>query len=457
MQIQTLLFAPTGTYNDIGRRPYVPVSTRDAVVGLQEATENGKNLTSEALGRVASQILRPSPAMLDVAEIPNGWGSPRLRFLMTIVEQNKFGGEIIQYLSGYTDHSWVTNETTLDPDMRLYFNRSIQTRRLNDQQHQFDCSHILTGLVSGPAPFSGPLQTSMRPEDVFNCMSSMSIREFSPDIIDMRSTFAGSTLKKSALGNGIPAVYLHRIAEAYRMALIDTEESEGLDGVFLRAGAAVKEPLVNNDLFLREALQRSDLHKNGYITYGELCALQSDLDARTTLVKESVRDKLLGHCRGESAEWSSVSLDTDIAVVFANAIPGLMAELSLQHVSFGVSNQTVDGRWELTCSKALSLTTDDVGPAVQAFKSRLQPLILNDITRSGLLGLQVLGDFDLLGESKLAISANGGRTVPYCVPSFADGLVAPVISPELVHLDNLTGDLSAVLDNLDFSGAVQPQ
>ena len=60
MKVQRLIMVETGTYNDMVVRPYQSNLNEQTMNVFRDVTMEGRNLSSETLSGLASNILRPS-------------------------------------------------------------------------------------------------------------------------------------------------------------------------------------------------------------------------------------------------------------------------------------------------------------------------------------------------------------------------------------------------------------
>lgn len=180
MIIEKLIMVQTGTYNDIVRRPFNTNVDNETLTQFQEATLGGSNVSVGAISGVAGAILRPSAQPEGYVYIDNGWEEPRLRFIMEVSHGVRMGCKQSQILTGYTDYVGVTPNGNVDPNMRLYFNNSINLREVGidaptgrqSQTRVTDSSHILMQPYSANDAWHGNTPLTMRPQDLFSQMQT---------------------------------------------------------------------------------------------------------------------------------------------------------------------------------------------------------------------------------------------------------------------------------------------
>lgn len=458
MNITRLYFVETGTYNDMALRPYQTNVDTSGIAQLQEATNFGANLKSAAVAGVAGSILRPSAEAKGIVSIVNSWDTPRLRFVMEVVNQAFAGGESVQYLTGYTDYVGVSASDHLDPRMRLYINNSILTRRvvtstprgMESVQTVSDASHILAGSYQPSYNNINNTPHTMRPEDVFANIGSSAVMG---DVVDLRTTFAQHGLKKSRRSNGAASSYLSRVLSAHSQTLAGSDNDEDIQGLMAASQASVREALITQDPTIGW-LQRSgtSLVEGTSISYGELCGLCPGLDDRVVVAMARGIAKTQNHSRGQSEIWSGTTNETVFSTILSHSVPGIMMDLMMQKMTFSASNQTLDGQFFVQFAEVKSFAQGiDLAPYVQHFEHRLRTEILSDLTRNNAIDIQLTGSFDVLGDTTIDISISGGPMIRYVTPSFCDALLAPVLANDSLTLRKLAHDMDALVDNLQVN------
>ena len=152
VQIVRMLLIQTGTYNDMVRRSFTTSLDANLLNQISYATQQGLKTSAAALANVASQFVHPNTAG-NVVMIPHGFDTNRFRFLMEVVSNRYQGGEIVQYICGYTDHYGISHGGHFDPHTRFYINSIVTTRRVMEttqmgamyQQRVSSADHLQIG------------------------------------------------------------------------------------------------------------------------------------------------------------------------------------------------------------------------------------------------------------------------------------------------------------------------
>lgn len=436
MKITKLSFIPTGAHDDQFYRPYMAMADAKGTE-LMKSADPYDMFTPESLAAIAQRVIKPCVAERGIAPIVNGWGAERLRFVMVVKDTNSFGVEMHHYLSGYTDHGDVA-AGTLDPNMRLYFNRSIEARRVQRTLATVDASHILTH-ASTPYRIGEPFAVTMRPTDVLEAVGRPPLPM---DVIDVRPSFTTCAIKKSSIGNGLATYYLGQLLDSVNSAMIGVEINDTVSDVFRHAAIAVRERTVSGDRFLNRVVQDSDLGSKGYVTYGELCALQDDLGDVVTVVARPH-----SHLRGVFSQWNTCSTETYIATVLRNAVPALLCDASLSGVRFQATNRTRDGHVELMVDGAVSMYGMNQMALLPRFKQRLKTEVLENLVGKDDPPFDLTVDIDIFSDATIVITLGDHQFNTFRVPMFADGLTAPVMTPDNQTLTRFSEDVCTLLQS----------
>lgn len=465
MQIRRLLFLETGSYNDQMLRPYETRVNQHDLRQMQEVTQNGARLTANALTGLAGKIMRPTAEAQGQAQIASGWGMRRFAFLLEVIDPDPFGGATVQYLTGYTNHAEISYSNQLDPNMELHFNNSISCRQTIyatptgnvQQQRVIDTAHVMTGGYTPSWGSGGMVQTAhtMRPMDVFDTVGASTLGSFN-DLIDTRPTYVNGALKKSKRANANAPTYLSNLLSTYRDTMITAEhETATLPNLMETAAAATQEPTITGDVFLNHLAAETRLVTGGMVTYRELCAIQPHLDS-IAKVSRSRGPNLVEqpHERGQTEHWHGRGNETVMATILAHSVPAIMTELMFTRVSFKATNRTLNGQPEVLFQGLMSFAENlDMSQYAMALNQRLRLEILNDLSMRNIIDYDIVASFNLLGETRISISLQGGPMIEYCVPSFADALFVPIMTNDYSRLTTLAHDVTMLTDNLSVAHA----
>lgn len=463
-KMSSLLMVRTNTYNDQVIRPFQTTVDTQIFEQVKEATRYGEVITSAALAGVAGTILRPQGQAAATIQMHNGWDQHRLRFMLTIQLPMGMGGAIHEVVTGYTDHYGTTPDGShLDPNMRMYFNNTvtlnsaiIETPGLGNytQMRVAESTHLLApppGLSGGSA-----IDThTMRPEDVMNVISTSMITDGTR--LDMRSNFTMAPVKKSYRSNGLAADYLSRTMRAVDAA---TQVDSGMEHntLYQEARGVLREPLLQQDMFILMLSHRTRFKENGFVTYGELCTVFPECESvRKMVMPGNTQQAASGPQRGQSEYWHVPTNETVVATMISHAVPAVMMDLMLTKISFVATNSTLNGQPSIEIRDHRGFADGmDMTPYVQRFMHRFITEVMADITHNNMFQVNMAVSCNILGDTQIKISLSGGPNVDYVTPSFCDALFSPLITADTKAFHTLAHDIDVINNNLsNFKSQIQ--
>lgn len=473
------VFGQTGTYNDIFMRPYqTHLNDRSMINQFQEATQQGRNINPVGVSSAVGHFLKPSNEYIIDIKAPNGWDTPRLRFLIELEYVSPFDGNLTRtYLQGYTSHLGVNPATeSIDRDMILYFNNVLV---LNEQRYstpygpQSSFVPAQSYQLLNPTGCMTQSQThTMRPMDLFMNMGVNSMMGGMEDVQDYRSTFAMSPIKNSKRSYGVPGRYVSEILNKYTQAstsaqldISDVRSHHEVDSGSLDALGEQREysmasnmcslpDVMNNPFFLDLSSKISQFKDGGAVSYGELertfpnITHQSKFQLNRQVM--DITDKYGQHQRGQTEHWKGVDIETQWANTLAHSIPSLMMDLMLMQLGFTATNQTVDGTYDIRLATNVASFTQgfDYTNHVQAFLTRLEHEVLRTLTSNTGIDFYLTMWVDVINDTRIHLTIAGGYTREFVVPSFCDGLFSPVMTPQAEHLNGVSSDFNALMSSI---------
>jgi uncharacterized protein (DUF736 family) len=399
------------------------------------------------MGGVANQFISPSATPEHEIAMANGWGERRLRFMMEVEHTSDFGTTITEIILGYTDHPGIGIGGSIDPNMMFIVNSVMQIRRtqeftpLGNQIHSSvtDSSHILVDN-NWSGIYSQVSDQRMRPVDVFATMSRTHLGGIDGTIIDTRAT-STNMAAKSRRSNASAANYMSQLLNGYNSASIATDYGAGNDEILNKARGISEENQAIKDPFLSAIAQIQGNPIIGNIfTYKDLCQLDPYIDNVTKAYMMSSTTQKVIHTAGLTATWQGSDLDTHVATILSQSIPSLLMDLALTRVVFKATNRTVNSAVTCAIIDAQGFISGDISRLLDTFRIRLEHEILRDVSRNNMFDYAIEMNVDLLGETWIKLSLNGNQYIDYVTPSFADALLAPVLTSDNNRATNLASD-----------------
>lgn len=476
MRITKLIMVETGTYNDMVVRPYQSHLDERGVSLYQEATEGGRNFAPEALSGIAGNILRPNSQVAGQAKIANGWDMPRYRFLIEAEAPLGQGAELVHIITGYTDYNGVNPQTgSIDPRLRLFFNNEIVVRTTQirtptgrqSRQAVSEAAQIIpTADASQTGAFPGEMPNLLRPKDLVNSMSTSILGD--EDVVDLRTVpCMGPT--SSRRDNANSSVYMSRTLKALESAYGPEMDDPGrsMEDIYDSAKGSLQEPSLNHNQFFEILLQMTDYQQSGSVAWSDFCRVFPDADPVSVFITRGEAMRQWRHDenpaaftpeRGQSEAWVGSTPETIAATILSHAIPSIMMDLMITQVAFVATNETVEGKFVVELREANSFSKNlEMGPYLQRFLDRVEWEVLRDVSNNNQMGINLQMRCDLLGDSVMTISMNGGPDIDYVVPSFSDALIAPVVGGSRDVLNNLAHDMETLYSNGATVHATQQQ
>ncbi len=463
MKINKMILLEMGTFDEQYQRPFQAYVDGTSMAALQEATHYGQNLTPAALGAVGADIMRVSATTTGTAAIANGFDTGRLCFMMEVEFPGTAGMVAVEWLLGYTDHVGVQQSAfggglVFDKNMRLFFNNVMKGRRVANANAFGRGTHT---NVSGSYQLINHdfraninnLQHQprlMRPQDVFYSWSMANQRHLLGDELqDVRSTHGPERVQVSNRQNVVPGQYLSRMLETWRtQSVLDEVDSGSLNS---QMGASVAEPTISRLRSLQELSLVSELRAGGSMTWGQLLQAEDtgrleDIVMVVLAQSQQYRNNLAQ--RGAYEGWHGNGNHTLIANQIVQSVPGVMLQLMLTELDFSVTNQTLNGEWEVLFENVQSFNDGDKVQQMHAFRAKLTNELMSGISRGGLIPMEIHASFNVVGQTFVQVSIDGGPFTPFMAPSFCDGLFSNIRSPDATTLDRFADNLNKITTSL---------
>ena len=473
ISINKLIIAETGTYNPQFHRPYNANLNGLNINLYNEITQGNPTVTPQQLAGFAGNILQPTAEPQSAVYIPNDFSNRRCVFLMEVVTRTSHGSEIIEVITGFTNHFGVSLQTqAIDPNMQFWINNSIMVRRISQGTgvgNQLfstvtDASHVLvppTMMGGAPSPLIMPGQQNMglktmTPADVVGEISRSAFPM--ADVDDYRNKMLGSDVRKSKRINGVMSNYLAKTITGVNQATLsaDVATSDAL-GVFSTARDLVREAYISNDAFLTFLNEHTSFKNMRCVTYGELCQHFRALDhiTRVSILGAAARSSL--PVAGQTEYMSTCTHETVIVTILGNSVPALMMDLMITSMNLYVTNETMDGQLVVHVDNILSFADIDMTPYIERFRFMFGTVIFPDISHSGNMALTLRMNVDIMANTRISIALNGAPAIDYTIPTFCDGLFAPVVTPMHGNLQAIANVVNCLTSGMQSNQQFQQE
>lgn len=472
MQVIDLVFRERSGYKDMQLRPYYADATDEFINILDRDTRGGEDLTPAALSQIAGRIIRPSTKASGSAIIANGFGEKRFMFLMTVLVRESRTDMRTLEISGYTDYigaSQGIRGIKLDENMAMYFNSITElnrsymdtpTRR-GWQTQIASTNHLIAPQVlpDFTRDRMSPGTMTMRPEDVFHnnpknvVQNAFQRRAASENWLDMRHGFTGRGLRMSSRLNDSSTRYLHRSIKALATANEGEMYGQGnfLDrdtGSILKdARSQVREKTVSSIPVLADIARETNILEQGFITYGELIAMNPDF--RWDDVKVFFeRPEEVSDFRNRSG-WSGRDNSSVAAIQIARALPAYMAYHHIAYIEFSADNMSSMGQPVVMIPQALPIIGKEISErSLMAFEERLVTELFYDMLPWPDCMFELDVRAGLSNDIEIKLKLEGEDPFDDVFPVFCDSLVAPVIVDNQDVIEGMSSSLTKIVDTL---------
>lgn len=458
IQIVSLLMKETGTYNVQQNRPYetnMPGNIVDVLTNRVMDSPD-RRVNASMLSGLTSTFLQPQAPAESPIQIANGWDQRRIRFILKM-KCEMLGGSIrMFYIQGYTDHSGVSAQGDVAPEMIFYVNSIVQTRLLQvhtpmglqTYENTFENSHVLFDDKFSNMRGANNLLL-MRPEDVFNSLQVSHVQDtYGGGItLDSRSMLHREAMM-SRRGNGLGSNYAAKIIDGYSRATDGLALGSNQQQLFTEARRAVIENPAALDPFLSALSQITSNAVNNRFTYQQLKTIDPNVDYVTNYEVTGHTQLANMHQAGMTMNWTGSDRLTQVATIISQSIPSLMIELMLQKVYLESNNYSSGGAMDTRLITAESLTGADQTNNYIIFKNRLEQNLLADLTYGNTVTYAIKLYVDLIGDTKLSISLDGSAFYDYVTPSFCDSLMVPVVTTNPTTIGNLVHDFEQLTNSI---------
>jgi hypothetical protein len=346
--------------------------------------------------------------------------------------------KVISILRGYTDNDSVLNGT-IDPELRLFFNTQSMSTELLHLAPQEEA--VMVGSVDSTQilqRMDNPTYV-LRPEDTITLMNTPNMfGDLGEKYLDLRTCFSNDNrLKKSRIDNTRPATWLSNILKALKESsdLANDTWSNHHTDILADARSILREPLLFNDIVFEELNKNTSIMENGYIKWGELTAMCPDIDGSAIVVERGDDDTVK-----ESAPWNSDSVETTIALKIANTIQGYMLDSSCSSIDITMSYDGDTGLSELQLNSIIRNHTVE-GTSVLLFNTNVNRHLFPNILPSLYTDLVVRITSSVGLDTTIEVSVDGKEAEKYVYPSFADGLLSPLLFDSKAQVDAIVNDI----------------
>ena len=458
MNVVKLIIQKTGTFNEQYRRPYSTNLTANVEQNILNSVNGRQNIKASTVAGAAMDFIAPSATPETNVPIANGWGTPRLRFLLEIQHVDHMGVKNNEYVTGYTEHSDVSMNGLVDPKMTFYCNNISRTRvqehltPLGNQTYQsvIDNSHVLVNDRFTNAFDANRLYT-LAPESVASHIGSSSIMADSGDVFyDGSTALTKSQPTKSSRTNNIAPVYVASLLDAYLQSA-RSEEYAAHDSILEDVRNSVSTSSFTEDPFLMWMMNHK--MRQGYgaslgnvFTLDDLCAL--DPNTPNVMMPANMMPSNT-HSLGTTMHWGGSDGFTLTASIVSQSLPAYMSQFCFTKLHFTSTNYTLTGEIVTTISDVRGFNISlDQSKELSALIYRLNTELLAGISYNNTMPFKIEVRCDLMGETWIEVSLNSEPPVMFVTPSYADALMTPIVTTNSNVLAGISRDFDGLMTSI---------
>jgi len=458
VRILKLLLVEAEGSKDMWHRPYEmdlghdDVSRVEDIVARSLATTN----TNAIQGMMANEmpnILAPSAMVSGKANIINGWGERRFKFVL-IVEMSQSGSSasVINYIQGYTEYLGISRSDHLDENMRFFTNSVLKLKRYVDSVsgrvhtvplESYNVVHDETREVNN----AYESKKLARPSDI--TMNIASVMDLDEDESVVAMSNVGS-VNSHELVNKTSLLPNDHVATTIKNA-IDAKRNVGYLGengdVVSSMVGNLSEPSIYNVDFFKTILDIKGRSED--FTLGDLALIEPNINniIETVIgINDGVTNYDLPRelFTEDSADTYDSSLETRMSLVALEAVVAILDKSALNSIVFEIDNYKGEPDAHILDSGSF-IENYDLVTAANMFVTSFIQRAWNTITNNNntIVSLLVMGMLE--SKTTIIITLDGRPPITYKYPTFSNSKFLPVIM-ENKDLDVLTEDYNTLIE-----------
>lgn len=471
-------------------RPYETHGGGFAMAGILDATQNGELINSITLSPVAGNFLNLSPDASFGAKIANGWRTKRFRFVLNFRSHKTINGDYFSfYATGYTDVFDISMNNHISPQTKFYFNNivmhkhQIQLDQISGVPYERETRISEIQVISknniGGVNFveqQNSFNTAncyLRPADVL-CSAVAAIETIeqmggvSYPIINGN---ASNPVAVTHRDNNNPINYLGKTLKALRTAAVESVGNVNeIGGLGIRSSDLEKDVAASTMHTAYKMLTEPNRETNeltsilfgfpsftthAFVTWRDLAMLWPDLD-RMLDIKLIPKVKEIGMNPLDSDNWHGAGYEHILATSLVTHLPTMMIERSIGRISFNATNKfrtqgLVDFDPVIFQYTNSAMTSNVAVPplTLESLRNKIIHEIIFPLTAMGQMDFEIECDINLIGNSTVCISLNGGYKRIFSAPQFADNLFTPLLTGNSNKLSELSTDFMSLTSNMN--------
>ena len=416
-------------------------------------------------------LLTPSSGVIGEAGIINGWNTKRFKFILVLESHNPYTNTtLINYVQGYSEFLDLSFRQNVDPNMTLFINSVTVLRKTfntetgtfsivplykyNVVQDDFSAmDSIEYETVPNSFNYDNVLKLS-RPEDILVNVSTLSTVE--PGVMVLSDVGNVKKLNVVDSKNVLPTQHLSSILSS---AVNSTLTSDAFMGEEDLVGMMLGETSTNSpetiEIFKLIMSYTGKLKPS--FTINELKGMLGlpdinydvilSADAGSVMINHNVPDILKAE---DTADTYGAEIETRKSILVHEGVVNALNNSLLSHIVFTIDNHLGEANFAI-----LTANSEIEGLDVTFYANKFMSLFINhvwrNVTENNLLDVKLLVSADIIADTTIDISINGGPEVVYRYPTFADSKFIPLIVDN-ARFNDLTTSYQAVIETALSAG-----
>lgn len=459
-RLQILKFMITGTkdmYSDMYQRNYVmaPITYKSltpmADTIIQSASLKGGFIKPIDVATKMGNFLHLDANIGSYIDIPNGWSTERLRFLLIVKESFSQSKSMIYVIQGYTNYAGTTTNGALDPNMEFHFNSVMEYSAItvmNPYTGKMETSYNVPvfynllqdkSIVGQYTP--GTEKELIRPKDIHLSNYYTELEEthgYTHHIQPINvGVYNNHELETSHRGNNDKSMYFTTLMNSYNQArssdnLISHYDLNPGNTTFESAKERATEPELYRNPFFRTLKEYvTGMFTSGsrsYYTYQELLNVFPDLDYCKQVL---YGHKLTYNLTGDLCTLNTPNVITAIMTEFTNSLSTMLVHSLIQNCSLQIRYIPGQPQAEVLITSGNSiLEMNNLPQMLESFKSNVSIITIPSIFGNHTEAFEMSVYADLFNDTTINYASlhHPNQVSSFLFPTFADSLYSNVIA-----------------------------
>ncbi len=445
MTIKNMLVIPArAEYQDVYQRSFkINASHNDlqkleAVFDQTGVSNNGK-LTETMIANTMPEIMALNHHTTGKVEIPHGWQTQRLRFMMEI--ETPFNGNVKSiYIQGFSEYHDPSFSGRIDPKMDFYINSVTTVIRMFDPMGRaivrpFRTYNVITDLAGGTKyeEIDSFMNNAtdlklIRPTDIFEDIT-VSDMYGETNVVNTVGNI-GNQPNTSDRANNDTLKYFTRTLNSFMDSKNTSEVSYDQSDIMKNAAINVTEENIMGNEFVYALHKATGAMSPTTFTLDHLVTIDPGIQNKILMAggdnMVGLRDNV-GLDSTMTANMLQPTAEVMTATTIAQSVSSNMVEHMLTTVDLSFTNAS--GQNAVIVSNVTSYIEGiPITNYINKLVSKIESVLMPEVTHNGMVLIEAYVHADLLGDTTVSISINSQPADVVRFPTFADSLYSPVIS-----------------------------